>query len=410
MPELEDMLRHKETVTIISITKCIYTHEYVDEGVDELLEKVHQFSNLEILILKGSSMEALPEEMSKLGSLRKLDVSENRFMVLPSWIGGLTSLEELGIGYCGLTELPGWIGNLTGLKVLDARGNRFTELQRCIPGLKSLEEIDIAHNELTELPSGIGGLIGLKELDAFDNNLTKLSNSFSDLKDTLQSLDLKGNPLSSHGENGGLGTIELKVVFGNRVDLLLTQERVYNELDTQSPHWNRDMLCTITLEPIPKGTLSGEEALRIWDDVLEKHMEEDTVGNNPNYQGKETSNKERMHKCIRCVFGAEDGTDMLIGWRRMDEEWRGIFRDMLEAVITRMKQCITEGDRISEVKSDLLFMSIEIIELNPDELMDDLRSIYADLCHKSEIEGTLEYSVKNKIARIKENVFGYVVR
>lgn len=114
-------------------------------------------------------MEALPEELGKLSSLRrKLSINQCRNLVsFPKELKGLHSLIELNIYECPKLRSLEFLGCLTRLKIL------------CISGLEELEEFPdvrplsdcleklvlMEWDKLNQLPHQIQHLKALKELE-----------------------------------------------------------------------------------------------------------------------------------------------------------------------------------------------------------------------------------------------------
>lgn len=69
-----------------------------------------QLRHLEVLSLKKTSLEYLPDCLAGLTSLRKLILSNTTIKALPRWIGRLQNLEVLDLRHTQLPELPDELG------------------------------------------------------------------------------------------------------------------------------------------------------------------------------------------------------------------------------------------------------------------------------------------------------------
>lgn len=106
---------------------------------DDLLY-IFTFTNLQILILVKNDIDELPEEISKLKKLVRLEISFNYITRLPN------SIKDLNL-YC-----------------LDISDNNIDCLQDEIFELKNLEQLLINNNRITEIPKKINKLENLRNL------------------------------------------------------------------------------------------------------------------------------------------------------------------------------------------------------------------------------------------------------
>lgn len=99
-------------------------------------ESISNLSALRRLQLLGMQLSNLPESIGRLSSLQALNLSNNQLSSLPESIGNLSSLKELWLSWNRLSTLPENMGNLSSLKNLMIDGNEYLS---AIP--KSLENI-----------------------------------------------------------------------------------------------------------------------------------------------------------------------------------------------------------------------------------------------------------------------------
>ncbi len=146
-----------------------------DNGeLTELPESLSQLSQLEKLDLSGNRLTMLPESLSQLTQLQSLDLSSTQLATLPEWLGQFTQLRSLRLSRNQLKTLPELVGRLVQLQSLQVYDNKLTELPDWIGKLSALEYLHILGNKVTTLPSSIGHLIRLRYLDLRSNYLTEL--------------------------------------------------------------------------------------------------------------------------------------------------------------------------------------------------------------------------------------------
>ena len=121
--------------------------------------------------------------------------------VLSPAITQLKKLIELNISFNKLTTIPDAISEMVELERLNLRCNQLTVLSPAIKQLRKLKWLDISHNKLSAIPDAIGEIVGLEELDLSYNQLTVLGPAIKQLK-KLQLLFVNGNPFTVEGIRG----------------------------------------------------------------------------------------------------------------------------------------------------------------------------------------------------------------
>jgi len=142
-------------------------------------------AQLSVLNLRGLRLTSLPDSISKLTALQKLDLSDNRLRELPDSISKLTALQKLDLSDNRLRELPESIGKLTALQKLDLSDNRLRELPESIGKLTVLQWLDLSGHRLQKLPDSISKLAAHSDL--FLNGHRRLEEVF------FYPLDIKNN-------------------------------------------------------------------------------------------------------------------------------------------------------------------------------------------------------------------------
>lgn len=193
--------------------------------------KLGDLSKLRSLTLKYHSIRRLPASFGLMKELLYLDLSAMPLEALPETIGGLQSLklfrasdnsepemEEYMSGLiegpmhvskftsqAGLSELPDSFAQLSELESLQMDGNRFQIFPKEILKLKKLTYLDLSMNAIREIPEEISQLDQLSYLKLSRNNFRYLPEGISRLK-KLKRLRLDG--LVLEGLPPGIGGLE----------------------------------------------------------------------------------------------------------------------------------------------------------------------------------------------------------
>lgn len=183
------------------------------EGLSALPECISTLKHLERLDLQGNHLQELPSGICELVSLSDLVLADNALERLPESIGSLGSLKVLRLERNKLTSLPASIGKLSSLRWLEAQGNRLQALPDSICQLGALQMLKVEDNQLTSLPEDFGCLASLRWFHCSRNQLRTLPDSFPKLA-ALENLHAEENCLTvlpAHMEKlGGLQVLDLE--------------------------------------------------------------------------------------------------------------------------------------------------------------------------------------------------------
>lgn len=209
----------KRPVTATSLDEAAAIGDKVERvilngsGLKSVPEELAALPALKTLHMRGCPLEGFAG-LAPLASLSELDISENRLEKAPAEIASLTSLEHLYLSSCALTEFPDSVAGLANLAYLNLDRNEIASLPDVLPA--SLKWLRLNHNKLTSLPESIGSVAGLKRLYLGNNQLTSLPDSIQSLRaledialgnnrleafpaalasmDSLRNIDVRGNP------------------------------------------------------------------------------------------------------------------------------------------------------------------------------------------------------------------------
>ncbi len=201
-----------------------------------LPEQLRNFLNLEVLVLKGNGLTALPSWLNQLPKLRALELSNLQIRELPD----LRGLEELEISFAD--NIPSGISRLSGLRrlslnycpdatpleplptqllVLELNSVHFTQL----PSLpEQLEKLTLRQTQIAQLPK----LAQLRELVVRLNSLEELPT----LPSSLEVLELSstGIAVGSLPDMPNLRDLDLSFTpspFPERIERFPQLERLF---------------------------------------------------------------------------------------------------------------------------------------------------------------------------------------
>ena len=379
---------------------CRNRLETLSKGIGELkrLQELHIYWN---------QLKTLPKEIRELKKLKVLDLSGNRLETLPKEIGGLANLRGLYLYENRLKTLPNEIGGLKVLQELYLSGNRLRTLPNEIGELKVLQELYLSGNRLEALPEEIGMLTGLRTLNLSGTGLRSLPASIRNLSNTIILLNLSdANNLLENGEGDALGWRQLMGIFGDHLYFsdkrnkvlppLVAEEEVYEKMNKKALHWNVKKLKLIKEDPIPKHKHDGKYILKLFRRKLKEYEPE-----------SDSSNKKTIENYIKVLYKVEDNT---FGIWEMYEELVETTKDMLEAIFLKMAEKVDSRieDEINDVKSYLSVIS-EGVKYCPDGQISRFSMIYSALYSRSEFVNSIEDFVKQRIAFLKNYIFGMTV-
>lgn len=98
--------------------------------------------SLQVLDIRNTKLEGLPNGFKQLSSLRELNMRENpQIQVFPEFVEYCLNLERLDFNSCSLTKLPRNMGQLSKLTTLDIRKNQLTSFA-IPPSIRDLSNLN----------------------------------------------------------------------------------------------------------------------------------------------------------------------------------------------------------------------------------------------------------------------------
>ena len=164
-------------------------------GLAELPDSISQLKQLQRLNLSGNDLSSVPESLGQLKQLRELNLSGNQISSVPESIGQLKQLQELDLHSNPLSSLPRSLGQLEQLQVLCLYDTQLSSVPGSIGQLKQLRWLYLFGNEISSVPESLGQLKQLQELDLSGNQISSVPGSLGQLT-ALELLDLSDNQLT----------------------------------------------------------------------------------------------------------------------------------------------------------------------------------------------------------------------
>lgn len=189
---LEEIIAEKETRACQEINHLLAANNLLSRVPDI----VSNLSNLTRLDFSNNSINLVCDAITSLMSLTHLYLRNNEITDndLPKDMIGLRNLHTLNLSGNHLTRFPAQLLDISSMRNLFLGANNINEVPSSINRLRRLRLLYLGGNELNYLPSEIGELPYLQILLLSDNKLKKLPDSLCNLS-RLQCLHLHKNLL-----------------------------------------------------------------------------------------------------------------------------------------------------------------------------------------------------------------------
>ena len=134
---------------------------------------VSGLTNLELLIMNGCDMQALPD-LSAMSKLEYLYFADNNIVTLPDYLGYLP-LIRLDFSGNLISVMPQSFENLGRLEQILFTDNYFTSLPAAVTRMGSLEVLMCGQNLIADVPDNISDLKNVKRASFASNDLSTLA-------------------------------------------------------------------------------------------------------------------------------------------------------------------------------------------------------------------------------------------
>lgn len=203
-----DSSRVLETLALYRAKRYEGIQEAMKAGVDNvhklvlhgrkmgiLSPAIGSLTNLASLDVAYNELSELPDEISRLYYLQGFYANGNSLVDFPKQILLLPLLAKLDLSENQIREIPVEIVRMDQLTRLSLNKNAFTSVPVQLYELENLKVFELSDNNLSELPAGIANLSNLTKLDLANNQLTSLPKEISTLSETMNELNIQGNPI-----------------------------------------------------------------------------------------------------------------------------------------------------------------------------------------------------------------------
>ncbi len=127
---------------------------------------VYEWEELRSLVHDPDTIEAISfRKMNRYKNLRSVDFSKNNLSELPDSISSLKKLEKIDLERNKLDIFPIQFCRMTSLRWINLGLNTIGNVPACIEGLDDLERLYLYDNPITTLPEELSNLKSLKYID-----------------------------------------------------------------------------------------------------------------------------------------------------------------------------------------------------------------------------------------------------
>jgi Leucine-rich repeat (LRR) protein len=237
-----EAIDNKETVTSIKVNN---PKDY------KLSLELTKMPKLEELDLSGLSIQTLPEFISQIKTLKRINLSNNPGLDINQIFGVLSKLQltSLSLEGCKLPFLPFQIGDIKTLTQLNLSNNYIKLLPSTLIELENLEYLNLAMNYLDSIYAPINSLRNLKVLDlSFNENAVIDHLILSEIDfpalDEIKLVGVKHFPSTLNNRRGKLGKIDLSMTdFKDIKQLTVDSFQVDYVIANDCKKLDYDFLC-----------------------------------------------------------------------------------------------------------------------------------------------------------------------
>jgi Leucine-rich repeat (LRR) protein len=321
---LQVLLCQKNSISAIKLEafpSSLQTLNMSFNALEVIPPALYNLPNLKAMILSSNLIAHIPVELCMNStSLSNLDMHTNKLESIPQEISQLKHLRRLNIAINQITAIPPSIGDLPLLEWLNVNDNQLTELPDSIGDLRKLIKFGIVQNKLDRLPDSIGRLTQLSKLDMRRNQFQWLPGSIlklRDKQDSMQSIAENREDSVVRAIRPGVGS--LKTILMGENEHLQYYEGIVCEMDDQDAivyssnmdnisaeklthlHQVRSLSelaarCLLDTLPVPPGSISS---LR-YSKALKEHLENLPAHILPCYTlGNICANAKQCEACLR---------------------------------------------------------------------------------------------------------------
>ncbi|WP_062260954.1 leucine-rich repeat domain-containing protein [Endozoicomonas arenosclerae] len=222
--------------------------------ITSLPDVITEISWLNKLQCEGCQLQSLPEDMGRLSRLKSLDCRNNQLTAIPECLctAEMPKLRGLFLSQNLIQMAPDDMSQLSHLRVLDLYDNKLSELPEGITTLPRVRTLYLGSNQLSSLPGSVGQLKKLETL-----HLAR--NQFTDVPDGVIALS---------NQNDRNCIVHL---FGNGFG----QDAVFSWRRSHQTDPSVKLLAIRAVTPVTASKMSFEEKIQNWFDVAGLRMPPD---------------------------------------------------------------------------------------------------------------------------------------
>lgn len=237
---IKEAIANKEVVTSITLS-----------NISDLTIDITEMPKLEELILSESNVISLPDFISRVNTLKRINLNNNPGININQVSEVLSGLKLISLSFkgCKLPFIPFQLTKITSLIQLNVSNNYITKLPSEISKLNNLEYLNLAMNYLDSIHAPINSLPNLKVLDlSFNKNvifdhLIISSIDFPALEE-VKVLGVKHFPSSLNKRKDNLEKIDLSMTDFEDIKQLTTDSfKVKHVIANNCKKLNYDFLC-----------------------------------------------------------------------------------------------------------------------------------------------------------------------
>ena len=196
------------------------------ERVLQIVEEARK-NHQKVLNLSHRDLKVIPDELSKLSSLRTLLLNDNQIVMPPEEISHLQNLECLSLEHNQLTLLPSLFSSLANsLQFLNLSNNPFIYLPPVVSQLVNLRSLWLENIGLTSFPSDVCNIVSLEKLSLTGNSISEIGEEIGNLVN-LRWLSLTKNKLLHLGHRDSENSSHFSKLV--KLEILVLQDNLLSE-------------------------------------------------------------------------------------------------------------------------------------------------------------------------------------
>lgn len=154
-------------------------------------------TNLKWIYADNNQIISLSEAIGNLSNLLEIYLEDNQLSDLPSSIIHCDELTKMILKNNSFSIIPDEVEYMDDLSFLDLSYNFISSFPSSFSIIAEIETVDLSNNHLTDLDFTTFGISSIERLILANNNITTITPNIADLSNSLDLLDLTGNPIDS---------------------------------------------------------------------------------------------------------------------------------------------------------------------------------------------------------------------